>query len=70
MCCWWPPGETDVRLIEERSHVRVSALRRVDLAESSTTSEAIIAAIDSTNGDSLLVIVSADGVTVVPYEPV
>ena len=50
--------------------MRVSAPRRVDLAESSTTSEAIIAAIDSANGDSLLVIVSADGVTVVPYEPV
>lgn len=59
----WPGGDT--RDIEERSHVRVRTIRRLDTVETQSIEE-IVAAIDETDGSQLLVVVSSEGVDAIP----
>ena len=65
------PGEEDNRrkTATARSHTRIRVLHRLDVAEEAAVDvDAIVDAIDHTQGEHLLVLAGKDRVEVVPYE--
>ena len=61
-------GDPQVAEIEQRSHTRISVLHRLDLDGGQPIDvESVVRAIDDTEGERILVVVDADGVTTVPY---
>lgn len=61
----WAGG--DVHQIEERSHVRIRTVHRLDIA-STPDPDTIAAAIDEVEGDGLVVVVGTDHVDVIPVD--
>ncbi|MCP4304580.1 MAG: hypothetical protein GY788_06845 [bacterium] len=59
----WPGG--NISEIEERSHVHISTVQRLDTPETQPV-DAIVAAINETEGTQLLVVVSPDRVDAIP----
>ncbi|MEA2000961.1 MAG: DUF5671 domain-containing protein [Actinomycetota bacterium] len=62
-------GNGDAREIEQRAHVRLSVMHRLDIAGPVPTADTIVAAIDETEGECLLVMADTKGVTVIPVVP-
>ena len=61
-------GQPQVAEIEERTHVRITVLNRLDLDDSESIDvESVVQAIESTEGERVLVVVGAEGVQTVPY---
>ena len=61
-------GDPQVAEIEQRSHTRISVLHRLDLDGGQPIDvESVVRAIGDTEGERILVVVDADGVTTVPY---
>jgi hypothetical protein len=52
--------------IEQRAHVRLNVLRRLDVEGDAPSTDTIVAAIDEADGERLLVMASPEAVTVIP----
>lgn len=61
----WAGGDT--REIEQRAHVRLRTIRRLDTA-GAPSADAIVAALEEAHGDRLVVVAGRDGVEVIPVE--
>ncbi len=56
----------NVREIEERAHVRVRVTRRLDMEAVAQPTDAIVAAIEATSGERLLIVAGATGIEAIP----
>jgi hypothetical protein len=55
--------------IEQRAHVRLNVLRRLDVEGAPPSTDTIVTAIDEAEGERLLVVADPNGVTVIPVVP-
>jgi hypothetical protein len=61
----WAGG--DIREIEERAHVRLRTIRRLDTADA-PSADAVVEALEQAQGDQLVVVAGPNGVQVIPVE--